>query len=199
MITMKRPAAQAETKPVEITFKREQIEKLFKADDAQYARHEALYKKYGKYLPYPNQIELHDDEIDVVASLHAGASFMFPDIEPVDGIKKPWIGSNRFNDPKSLLGFFGIKYSHHNYTSDLAVVDHYGYSREHSEADQAGLPCISFAEFFIQILTSQDAKIKEWLSSEYGQKLVAVVQKALGQEQTVAAAPKRESKLVWKK
>lgn len=68
---------------------------------------------------------------------------------------------------KSLqIALKGAAYTPYASGVDVAVVDKFYYTKKHQEADEAGIPCITFHQVVTQLVTSKDPEVKRFLEGE---------------------------------
>lgn len=113
---------------------------------------------------------LMDDKVDFVGAVKSGAKIGYADI-------------SMLNVPKSVFKVLQSKtkgaaeYSPFAKDMDLVVVDKMYYTAKHLEADEAGIPCISFHEVLAQLAESKDKDIQNFMENSSGQIIMNNIEK----------------------
>lgn len=126
---------------------------------------------------------LMNDKVDFVAAVKSGATIGYIDICML-GIPK-----SAFRSLQTALK--GAEYSPYTRGSDLVVVDKMYYTTKHLEADQIGLPCISFDEVLVQLYESKDKDVKKFLQNE-GKIILDQIETLSGKNESAQLAPAKK-------
>lgn len=131
------------------------------------------FHAYPKAQHTPKDAEakpLMDDKVDFVSAIKSGAKIGYADI-------------SMLNVPKSVFKVLQSKtkgaaeYSPYSKDADLVVVDKMYYTKKHLEADEAGIPCISFHEVLAQLAESKDKDIQNFMENSSGKIIMNNIEK----------------------